>query len=667
MVTSRPFCPSPPALPVEFYRYPKFRAVSGRRCRANLPIKLPIPARLPILYVILSVLVLISVVPMYFYSAQVEAINRDRLKTNEMLLQNTVTRSLADDISQHEETLRMMLSNLSSAIQVASGGDITSQKVEAPELRALLENFVSSSEDIAYATLLNSEAKGISAGRIAPDAFLQRELERAYTAARDGRIYNGQALLVGSGKSARTVVLVSSPVMYGTRFLGMIGSVVDLQFLIRRLKEVSGGGLTPYVVDSQGRLVAAATPEYATGQDMKNLEIVRSFVDEGNKVQLAATNEFTISEGKNRVAMLGTYSPVTALDWAVVVQKPRHEAYRGIYEMQRTARLLALLAVLVSMGLSIFAARRITNPLEVLTESSRAIARGDFSQRVHLKSRTEIGELADTFNVMSEELEQFVLDLKRAAEENRALFMGSIQMLAGAVDEKDPYTRGHSDRVTRYSMMIAREMGQDEEFIEKLRISAQLHDVGKIGIEDRILKKPGALTPDEYEIMKTHTTKGANILRPVQQLKEMLPGIELHHESLDGRGYPYGLKADQIPLLARVIAVADTFDALTTNRPYQQAHDSVDALRIIHNLAGKRLDPKAVAALTAVYERGEIRIQRIAVPVPAQVAAAAAATATSVAATPLAAATGEPPVQVTALETPTPASKDTLAVETSRF
>jgi putative nucleotidyltransferase with HDIG domain len=590
-----------------------------------LPIKLPTPTRLPILYVILSVLVLISVVPMYFYSAQVESINRDRLKTNEMLLQNTVTRSLADDISEHEETLRMMLANLASAIQVASGGDIGAQNVQAPELRALLENFVSSSEDIAYATLLNSEAKGISAGRIAPDAFLQRELERAYTAARDGREYNGQALVVGSGKSARTVVLVSSPVMYGGRFLGMIGSVVDLQFLIRRLQEVARGGLTPYVVDSQGRMVAAATPEFATGQDMKSLDIVRNFVEEGNRVQLAATKEFTVSDGKNRTAMLGTYSPVTALDWAVVVQKPRHEAYRGIYEMQRTARLLAFLAVLVSMVLSLFAARRITNPLEVLTESSRAIARGDFSQRVHLKSRTEIGELAETFNVMSEELEQFVLDLKRAAEENRALFMGSIQMLAGAVDEKDPYTRGHSDRVTRYSMMIAREMGLDEEFIETIRISAQLHDVGKIGIEDRILKKPGALTAEEFEIMKTHTTKGANILRPVKQLKDMLPGIELHHESLDGRGYPYGLKGDQIPQLPRVIAVADTFDALTTNRPYQNAHDAVAALAIIHDLAGKRLDPRAVAALTAVYERGEIRIQRVSVPpVPAVVVEAAA-------------------------------------------
>jgi HD-GYP domain-containing protein (c-di-GMP phosphodiesterase class II) len=309
----------------------------------------------------------------------------------------------------------------------------------------------------------------------------------------------------------------------------------------------------------------------------------------------------------------------------VVVQKPRDDAYRGIYEMQRTGRLLALLAVFGSVGLSIFSARRITSPLRVLTQSSQAIARGDFSQRVHIKTRTEIGELATTFNTMSEELEQFVEDLKRAADENKNLFMGSIQMLAGAVDEKDPYTRGHSDRVTKYSLMIATEMGLDPGFLEILRISAQLHDVGKIGIEDRILKKPGALTPEEFEIMKTHTTKGANILRPVPQLREMLPGIELHHEALNGRGYPYGLKGDQIPLLARVIAVADTFDALTTNRPYQKAHDPIEALKIIENLSGQRLDPGAVTALMAVYYRGEIRIPKpsatIATPEPARVPA----------------------------------------------
>ncbi len=597
---------------------------------ATLSSKSLMPPRIPILYVILSVLVLISIVPMYFYSAKVEEINRERLITNERLLQNTVARSLADDLSQRQESLRMMLANLSSALQVASGGDITDEHVEAPELRALLENFVSSSEDVAYATLLNSEARGISAGRITPDAFLQRELKRAYAAAQEGRAYNGQVLVLGNGKAARTVAVVSTPVMYGGRFLGMLGSVVDLQFLIRRLQEVNRGGLQPYVVDNSGRMVAAGSSEYVTGQDMTNFEIVRNFVDQGPKAQfVAATREFSVREGQDTVQMLGTYSPVLNLDWAVVVQKPRDEAYRAVYEMQSTARRLALLAVLLSVGISILAARRITNPLQVLTASSRAIAQGDFSVRVKLKSRTEIGELAATFNHMSEELEQFVLDLKRAATENRELFMGSIQMLAGAVDEKDPYTRGHSDRVTRYSQMIARELGLSEDEIEILRVAAQLHDVGKIGIEDRILKKPGSLTDEEFAIMKTHTTKGANILRPVAQLKNMLPGIELHHESLDGRGYPRGLKGDEIPLLPRIIAVADTFDALTTNRPYQQAHDPLDALKIIHSLSGKRLDPAAVTALAAIYERGEIRIHQVVLTPPESPTAALAATATA--------------------------------------
>ncbi len=601
-----------------------------RTSRTLLSAPLPTPARLPILWVILGVLLTISVVPIYFYSTRLEAINRDRLKTNEMLLQNTVTRSLAEDIAQRNNSMHMMLSNLSYAVQVTSGGDISAQSVERPELRALLENFVSSADDLAYATLLNSEAKGISAGRILPDAFLQRELERAFSAARENRAYTGQALTLGSGREARTVILVSTPVIASGRFLGMIACVEDLNFLMRRLRDSSNGGLMTYVVDGQGRLVAASTSDFATGQDMTGMEIVRNFVAAGGKAQLVETKEFTVKSGKNNVETLGTYSPVSSLDWAVIGQKPQREAYRGVYDMQRAARFFAILAVLLSIGVSIFAARRISSPLRTLAETSRAIARGDFSQRIHIKSHTEIGELAQTFNVMSDELEHFVQDLRHAADENRDLFLNSIQMLAGAVDEKDPYTRGHSDRVTRYSVMIARELGLPETYVETVRISAQLHDVGKIGIEDRILKKPGALTAEEFEIMKTHTTKGANILRGVPQLAEMLPGIELHHESLDGCGYPRGLKGDEIPLLPRIIAVADTFDAVTTNRPYQQAHEPVDALQILHKLAGKRLDPKAVEAFTAVFERGEIRVPRkvtVATPVasPSPVAAAISA------------------------------------------
>jgi putative nucleotidyltransferase with HDIG domain len=453
---------------------------------------------------------------------------------------------------------------------------------------------------------------------------MQRELEHAFQAAREGRAYNGQALSTGSGKNAPVIRLVSTPIMAGKTFVGMVGAVIDMSFLVARLQDANQGGLETFVVDARGRLVASGTTEYVTGQDMNNIDLVKSFVEQGVKSQLGGvTNEFTMTENNQQVAMLGTYSPVPEVQWGVVAQKTQADAYRSITEMQNKARILAVAAILLSLFISLLAARRITEPLQVLTESSRAIARGDFSQRVTLKSRTEIGELADTFNHMSDDLERFVFDLKRAAEENRALFMSSIQMLAGAVDEKDPYTKGHSDRVTRYSMILAKELALTNEDIEKIRISAQLHDVGKIGIEDRILKKPGALTPDEFEIMKTHTVKGATILRPVEMLKEMIPGIELHHESLDGRGYPYGLKGDQLPLMPRIIMVADTFDAMTTNRPYQAAMDPEYVVRIINSLANTKFDPRVVAAMTSVFERGDLRLRRAGVISEQQATAAA--------------------------------------------
>ena len=540
-----------------------------------------LPNRIPLMYLISAVLLLVGVVPLYFYGSQVVAINRDRLKVNEQLLQNTVTRSLGDDIEHRQVTLQTSLGNLSASVLVASGGDLTNDHINAPELRALLERFTSSSDIIDYATLLNDEGKGITAGRVIPDAFVQRELEHAFVAAREGRSYNGQALTVGSGKDQRTTMLVSTPIMSNDHFLGMIGAVVDLQYLINSLRNASQAGLETFVVDRQGRLVAGADTHYATGQEMTDNELVKMFVDQ-TRFDLVPTTSFTTQRGKRTVDMLGSYSPVPSLQWAVIAQKTQADAYQSVFEMQWNAEKYLFYAILLSVAFGIFAARRISTPLQTLTESSRAISRGDFSQRVQVKSRTEIGELANTFNTMSSELERFVQDLKRAAEENKSLFMSSIQMLAGAVDEKDPYTRGHSDRVTRYSVLIAKEIGLPEEEVEKIRIAAQLHDVGKIGIEDRILKKPGALTPDEYEIMKTHTTKGAAILRPVEMLKEMIPGIELHHESLDGRGYPHGLKGDQIPLSPRIIMVADCFDAMTTNRPYQAAMDPEYVIRIIN-------------------------------------------------------------------------------------
>jgi len=579
--------------------------------------KLPLPSRIPILYLILIVLIAVGVVPLYFYATKMVVRNRETLGRNEKLLQNMVTTTLAQSIAQREKDISATLASLAYSIQVTSGGNLKGKNVEAPEVKALLQNYIESPQSIVpYARLVNTENQymELSANTIQPDTFLKKELDRGLNAAIAGREYNGEPLAVGSGKQTRTVMVVAKPVANDQHaYLGTLELVIDLNYLVNQLRQARDQqNLETFVVDRAGRLVASASSRYATGQDMNANELVRNFVEQKGLVPVAVTMDYTMTEGKTKMPMLGTYFPVPGLGWAVVAQKTQDEAYLDITDMQRDAIRAALIAIAFSIFVGIWAARRLTTPLHVLTESSRTIAGGDFSHRVRLKSRTEFGELAQTFNTMTDDLEQFVDDLKKAAQENRTLFLSSIQMLAGAVDEKDPYTRGHSDRVTRYSMLIATEMGLKEEDIDKIRISAQLHDVGKIGIEDRILKKPGALTPEEFEIMKTHTTKGAAILRPVEALRDMLPGIELHHESLDGRGYPHGLKGEQIPLMPRIIMVADTFDAMTTNRPYQAAMDPEYVIRIINSLATTKFDPTVVAAMTKVFETGKLRIHRAA-------------------------------------------------------
>ncbi len=593
--------------------------------------KLPLPARIPILYLILIVLIAVGVVPLYFYATKMVDRNRETLGSNEKLLQNSVTTTLAQSIAQREKDINSTLSSLAFSIKVTSSGNLSGKNIEAPDVKALLQNYIEDPDSIVpYARLVNTENQlMLKLGTIEPDTFLERELDRGLAAAHDGREYSGDPLAIGSGKQARTVMVVGKPVLSADHiYLGSLELVIDLQYLVKQLQQAKNTqNLDTFVVDRSGRVVASPSPRYATGQDMNSNELVKNFVDQKGKVPVAVTMDYSVQEGKNRIPMLGTYFPVTGLGWAVVAQKTQDEAYIDITDMRRDAIRAALIAIAFSIFVGIWAARRLTTPLHVLTQSSRTIAGGDFKHRVRLKSRTEFGELAQTFNTMTDDLEQFVDDLKKAAEENRTLFLSSIQMLAGAVDEKDPYTRGHSDRVTRYSVLIATEMGLKEEDIEKIRVSAQLHDVGKIGIEDRILKKPGALTPEEFEIMKTHTTKGAAILRPVEALRDMLPGIELHHESLDGRGYPHGLKGEQIPLMPRIIMVADTFDAMTTNRPYQAAMDPEYVIRIINSLAATKFDPTVVAAMTKVFETGKLRIHRAATVSGEEATAAAAVSA----------------------------------------
>ncbi len=175
-------------------------------------------------------------------------------------------------------------------------------------------------------------------------------------------------------------------------------------------------------------------------------------------------------------------------------------------------------------------------------------------------------------------------------------YMGAVMALTSAIDAKDHYTCSHSEHVTEYAVAIAKEMGLSEEEAEEIRHACQLHDVGKIGVHDYILTKPGKLTIEEWEEMKQHSLKGAEILKPLIFLDGVIKLVAEHHERYDGKGYPFGIKAEEITLGARIMAVADSFDAMVTDRPYRKAFSKEEALAEVKKNSGSQFDPKVVEA-----------------------------------------------------------------------
>lgn len=176
------------------------------------------------------------------------------------------------------------------------------------------------------------------------------------------------------------------------------------------------------------------------------------------------------------------------------------------------------------------------------------------------------------------------------------LFAGTVRTMSSAIDAKDPYTRGHSDRVARVSVRIAQELGCDDTTLRTLYLAGLLHDVGKIGIDDGVLRKPGKLTDGEYEHIKTHVEIGYRILRGLKKMGHLLPVVLHHHESWDGKGYPFGLSGTNIPYLARIVAVADAYDAMASDRPYRKGMEDEKLDNIFRNGAGVQWDPDVVAA-----------------------------------------------------------------------
>ncbi len=243
-------------------------------------------------------------------------------------------------------------------------------------------------------------------------------------------------------------------------------------------------------------------------------------------------------------------------------------------------------------------------------ETLQAIKRGEFVLRSGRAGLPEIEELAHELSGMNESPDTSLAKWILLSRDHHAIFVRLVEAMSASMSTKSFYARGHSGRVAEYSTLICEELGMSPEDRTRIRLSALLHDIGKIGMDQQILTKPGVLTPEEFAILKTHTTRGAEMLRPVAEFADLLPGVELHHESIDGSGYPHGLKGDQIPLMARVIAVADTFDAMTHNRTYQDAMDGAYVIRIIRTMAGKKFDESAVDAFCRAYAAGRIELPK---------------------------------------------------------
>ncbi len=522
--------------------------------------------------------------------------NREQVATLEMQYLTRQSVGLAREVELYFLDSVGRIEAVARALSIAGG------QAGAGAAQALNE-LVNENRHIVLLRLLDSSGKGsfVQNRTMAPAAEheLELALSNAFTENMSGRPVRRELVRLANED---TMVVVSIPLRSADGGVsGAMQGVVSLEGLVSRLAEESGKGMTVDVVDRAGDVVFSNDQSHV-GKSAASHPLVAQFLEA--PVRLTKTYRDPLRSANDEV--LGSLCPVEDPPWAVVTARDVSVAFAAVRSMAEKTALLAIATGLLATLAGVLVARRITSPLRHLADVSTAVAQGDFSRKVPVTSRNELGQLADNFNVMAVEIARTVSSLQEALAENKELLVDSIRALAAAIDAKNPYTSGHSERVSQYAVAIARQCGIEGSELQKVEIAALLHDVGKIGIDDAILTKPEALTDPEFAQMRVHTVKGAAIVSPIKRLREMLPGIRSHHENWSGGGYPDGLVGEQIPLVARIIAAADVFDAMTTQRPYQQAMRLDFVFKRIGQMAGNRLDPNIVRAFLAAVRTGDL-------------------------------------------------------------
>jgi HD-GYP domain-containing protein (c-di-GMP phosphodiesterase class II) len=564
----------------------------------------PAPRRARLVWTLLGAMVVVGLVPLVVSHYFLIRINRDSLETLERKYLTRSAAGIATDIQN------LLTNNAQQLMKIA--GNVRALKRALPAgsdpfvyaaQTGMIADYITPDSDLLGMRILNRDGKGAEAKPAQLDAAVAQELDLAVQAALKGQVYTGTFQFVTAANQPAVVIAV--PVADDGATIGVVEAIVSLRRISGRIRDEGKGDVSAFVVDGSGKVLLHSEPAVEVGHpDFSYLKIVQEF----KKAPVRLTISYDDARGGERTTMLGTVAPVAGRDWGVVVQKPEKLAYASVSKMVRATITWISIALAGAILAAILFASGIARPVRALAERTRDIANGNYHQRVDVTTHNEIGELAENFNAMSGAIESAVEQLRKAAHENHLLFINSVRMLAAAIDAKDPYTRGHSERVARYSIAIGKNLNLGEQDMRNLRISALLHDVGKIGIDDRILRKPGALSDDEFEVMKGHPSKGAAIMSGVAQLIDIVPGMKYHHEKWSGGGYPEGLTAEEIPMQARIVAIADTFDAMTTNRPYQKAMELNYVVEKIKSFAGTRFDPRVVDAFANAVKRGDISI-----------------------------------------------------------
>ncbi len=575
----------------------------------------PKSKKISLIYFVIITLLLVGLVPLVLTGWFLSEKSGRELRAVEGRYQTQLVQDKARQIEVFGQRYGDLVSGYASALELSNNLSVLSSSQTEAKLGATLK------ENPNLLALFVKPIKGETLSVFRSEAIGKSEVETLSATAisnlTEKKISFGQPQKTNS--SGEIVLAIASPVVMEKNIAAAVVAIVSLREFSRIIAESkpaseaelwNAGLPIIFVVDEKGRAVFHPDGSVVANQKpLNNLKIVQEWQDSNRQIQSALV-PFTAEFNNQKYEMIGAYSTANFgkdLKFGVVAMQDENKALASVGEMRRQTWMISLAFAVAALFIGSLFARQLTAPLSKLVSAAQKIAAGDLTTRVETKNISEIGTLGDTFNLMSEKLEEHIASLAKAAEENRELFVGTVKALAAAIDGKDKYTRGHSERVSRFSVAIGKRMGLGEDELETIRISSLLHDVGKIAIDDAILKKPSALTDAEFEIMKTHPQRGYKIMAHIPAMKEFLPGMYMHHEMINGEGYPQGLRGEEIPLQARIISVADTFDAMTTDRPYQKGMNLDDALNRIKSFVGSRYDGKVVEALIHACADGKIR------------------------------------------------------------